>query len=213
MRRLIASSLLLSVLFVPVSGFALEGIGPRVTIVGTVVEVHISKDQAFNEYGGEFVIRATNNQLVTVVLDRQSIIITEGQSSRRQLKPTDVVVNMQVRVRGWRVDSETLTGSLFIITNISNNPILTLSGVLQSVDANSISVLLDNGEVRKFTVTNETEVNLSYTIWGMQGLILTNKQVLLTLNPSDRSQVKIIRITGDKTILRTKPSTIELRRR
>jgi hypothetical protein len=215
MRKLLGTLLLVSIL-VPSSALALEGRGPRVTITGSVEEVRITDKQKFNQEGGEFVIRASNGQLVTVILGTESDyeIISEGRLSRKYLVPSDVVVGMQVRVRGWRVNSNTLNGSLFIITNIELNPQLTTSGTVQEVGANTITVLLTNGESKTYEVTNDTQVQLSYTLTGPSALSLTGKVALLTLSPYNPNQVRIVRITGDADPTRTtKPSTVELKRR
>lgn len=193
-RLLLLSTLLTSLL--PISASALEGIGPRVTLTGTVQEVRITDKQKFNEVGGELVIKASNGQIVTVVLQDTVEIISEGRLSRKQLLPVNITPNMMVRVRGWRVDSKSLTASLVIIVNIQLNPALSMNGTLQSIDGNTISVLSQDGQTRAFKVTNETQVSISYDLTGTDALSLLGKQVLLTLNPIDQSYVRILRITG-----------------
>jgi hypothetical protein len=121
---------------------------------------------------------------------------------------------MKVRVRGWRVGSDALTANLFIIQNIELNPILAASGTLQSMTDASVSILEADGQVHTYTITNETEVNINYTLYGKEGLSLIGKQTLLTLNPDDRSLARIIRITGNTDSSRTlKPTTVDLGRR
>lgn len=196
---------------IPSSAFALEGIGPRVTVTGIVQEINISSQQAFSEEGAEIVMKASNGQLVNVVLTKDTQIISEGRLSRKYMIPANVVVGMQIRVRGWRVSSNSLTASLLVIMNIELNPVLSQNGVLKSMDGNQITVLTADGQNRTFSVTNETEVNLNYTLHGVDALTLIGKQVLLTLNPSNPTLVRIIRVTGDKPLQRTsKPTTIDL---
>ena len=190
-------------ILLPVSAFALEGIGPRVTVTGTVQEVHITPKQAFDQIGGELIIKAENGQIVTVVLQDTVQIISEGRLSRKALIPANIQPNMLIRVRGWRVDSKSLTAALVIIQNIQLNPALSLNGILQSIDAGKISVLSQDGQTRMFNITNETTVNISYELTGKDALSLLGKQVLLTLNPNDTSLVRILRITGNKNLITT----------
>lgn len=196
---------------IPASAYALEGIGPRTTVTGTVQEVHITSQQAFAEEGAEIIMKANNGQIVTVVLDKDTQIISEGRLSRKTMIPANIVVGMQIRARGWKVNSSSITASLVVIMNIELNPVLSQNGVLQSINGNKITILSDDGQNHTYTVTNETEVNLNYTLHGTDGLTLIGKQVLLTLNPNDTTLVRIIRINGDKPVVRTsKPSTIDL---
>ena len=190
-------------LSVPLSAFALEGIGPRVTVTGTVQEIHLTQKQKFDQIGGEIILKAENGQIVTVLLQDTAAIMSEGRLSRKALMPADLQVNMLIRVRGWRVDSKSLTAALVIIQNIQLNPALSVSGVLQSIDGKKIGVLTQDGQTRTFSVTNETTVNISYEISGESALSLTGKQVLLTLNPNDQSYVRILRITGTRDPVRT----------
>lgn len=211
-RSFIASALIS--LLIPVSALALEGIGPRVTVTGIVGEVRISKDQAFKEEGGEFIITATNGQIVTVIFTKETEITSEGRLSRKLLIPANITEGMHVRVRGWRLDSKSLTASLFIILNIEANPGLSGNGVIQSIDEKGISVLGTDGVTRSYVVTNDTEVNLSYTLYGRSALELTGKQAIFTLNPTDKSQIRILRITGTPDATRSlKPTSVELKRR
>ena len=212
MRKLLISAGLLS-LVLPAAAFALEGIGPRVTITGTVQTVSISEKEAFQEYGGQYTVLAQNGQTVTIVMDKDTQIISEGKLSRKSLLPVNVSKGMQVRIRGWRVGSDSLTASLVIIMNIELNPALSLNGVIQSLDGNSVTVLSSDGVTRTFSVTNETEVNINYSIRGSDGLSLVGKQALLTLNPLDPTQLRVIRITGNAEPVRQKPTTVELRMR
>lgn len=208
--RLLPIFMAVSVLL-PSSAFALEGIGPRVTVTGIVQEVRISKEQAFSEEGAEIILKATNGQIVTIVFTKDTQIISEGRMSRKDMIPANIVVGMQLRLRGWRVNTNSLTASLAIIMNIELNPAMAQNGVLTAVNGSTISVLGTDGKSRDYTVTNETEVNLNYTLYGANALTLIGKHVLLTLNPSNTSLVRILRVTGDKPVERTaKPTTIDL---
>ncbi len=201
----LAPLLLSAAVLLPVTALALEGIGPRVTVTGTIQEIHISKEQKFKESGAELILLANNGQVVTVVVQDTATIASEGRLSRKLLTPANLSVNMQVRVRGWRVDSKTLTASLVMITNIELNPVLSLSGILQSVQDNKITVLSPDAKTRTLTVTNETQVSVSYDLTGTRGLSLIGKQVLLTLNPVDPTLVRIMRVTGVTEVIRTTP--------
>lgn len=215
MRALLSSALIVATLL-PTSAFALEGRGPRVTVTGIVQEVSITEKQKFDKEGGQFVIRASNGQLVTIILGTEADyeIISEGRLSRKYLIPSDVTVGMSVRVRGWRVNSNTLNASLFVITNIELNPQLTTSGTLQEIGTNTITLLLTNGESKTYEVTNDTQIQLNYTLFGPSALNPLGKLAFLTLSPYNANQVRIIRITGESDPTRTtKPSTVELRRR
>ncbi len=185
----------------PATALALEGIGPRVTVTGTVQEIHQTAKQKFDQIGGELILKATNGQIVTVPIQDTAKIISEGRLSRKSLIVENIQPNMLVRVVGWRVDSKTVSAALIIIQNIELNPVLSLSGVLQSIDGNTISVLTDDGKTRTLTVTNETTVSISYELSGGEALSLVNKQVLLTLNPLNSSLVRILRITGNKGVI------------
>lgn len=196
---------------IPSAAFALEGIGPRVTVTGVVQEINISSQQAFSEEGGEIVMKASNGQIVNVVLTKDTQIISEGRLSRKYMIPANVVVGMQIRARGWRVNTNSLTASLLVIMNIELNPVLSQNGVLKAINGNQITVLTADGKNRTFSITNETEVNMNYTLHGVDALTLIGKQVLLTLNPNNPALVRIIRVTGNKPVERTsKPTTIDL---
>jgi hypothetical protein len=199
LRSVLPVSLALSI---PIAALALEGIGPRVTVTGTVQEVRITPKQKFNEAGGELVIKATNGQIVNVVLQDTAEIVSEGRLSRKALLPLNIQANMMVRVRGWRIDSKSLSAALVIIQNIQLNPALTISGVLQAIGHDDITILAQDGVTRTYKVTNETTVNISYELSGRDALELVGKQVFLTLNPQDQTYVRILRITGDKPLLR-----------
>ena len=210
----LAPLLFSAVLLLPVSASALEGIGPRASVTGTVQEVHITDKQKFDELGGELIIKASNGQIVTVVLQDKVVIMSEGRMSRKQLLPENIVPGMLVRIRGWRVDSKTLTASLIVIVNIELNPVLNMNGVIQSIDGDKVTVLNQDGVIRTFTITNETTINITYELTGAKALNLIGKQALLTLNPDDTTLVRIMRITGDVALQRTgkAPSTIDTQR-
>jgi hypothetical protein len=55
LSKLLPIALATSVLL-PLSAYALEGIGPRVTVTGTVEKATVTEQQIFDEQGGEFVI-------------------------------------------------------------------------------------------------------------------------------------------------------------
>lgn len=207
LRRLAIMTSILS-FAIPVSALALEGVGPRVTVTGTVQSVTISEKQAFDQVGGEVTVLASNGQIVTIVITKDSQIISEGRLSRKSLLPANITEGMQIRVRGWRIDSQSLTASLFIILNIEVNPILSGNGTIQSFDGTTLTVLSQDGLSHAYTVTNETEVNLNYTLHGASALSLVGKKALLTLNPSNSKMIRILRINGDADAQRTvKPTT------
>ena len=213
MRRILASLTIVSSLMIPATSFALEGIGPRVTVTGTVEKVNITDKQRFSEEGGEYVLTATTGQSVTVILDKYTKIVSEGKVSRKNLLPVNISPLMQIRVRGWRVDGNTLTASLIVIMNLELNPTLAISGVVQDVHSNTMTVLTADGLTRTYTVDNGTEVNVNYTITGAEGLTLVGKEVLLTLNPLNMTNVRVIRINGNPAPVKSVPTTVDLRMR
>ena len=199
MRKIFIPLTVALALALPFVTFALEGIGPRVTVTGTVQEVRITPKQAFDEFGGEVVIKAVNGQLVTVIMNKDSIIISEGKLSRRkQMSPANITAGMDVRVRGWRIDSKSLTASLFVILNVQLNPALSANGILQSIENDKIKVLNQSGQVSEYFITNETEVTVNYILRGIDGMSFIGKQVLLTLNPRNNLQIRNLTITGKK---------------
>lgn len=212
MNKLLVSILVFGTL-APVSVFALEGIGPRVTVTGTVQSMVVSKDQEWQEYGGEMTLAASNGQTVTIVFTKDTQIISEGRMSRKEILPINLTKGMEVRVRGWRLGTDSLTASLVILQNIELNPVLSTSGILQNIDSTGIIVTEQNGIVKHYTVTAETEVNVNYALRGLEGLSLIGKEVLLTLNPRDNTMVRVIRITGNKEEALLKPTTVQLGRR
>ena len=200
-RLAVIASFVASLLFPSVT-LALAGIGPRVSVEGTVQEIRVSEKQKWNEKGGEIILKATNGQIVTIVLHDNVSITSEGRMSRKLLLPVNITKGMLLRVRGWRVDTQSLTANLVVIVNIEKNPVLSLNGVLQTINGSKITVLGQDGIVRPFTLTAETNVVIGYELKGADALSLINKQVLLTLNPEDSSLVRVIRVTGNKELLR-----------
>ncbi|MDD5055387.1 MAG: hypothetical protein PHZ00_03915 [Candidatus Peribacteraceae bacterium] len=217
MRNFTVSTLLVSlvVLLVPSSTLALEGVGPRIFVTGTIQEIRISKKQAFDQLGGELTLKATNGQMVTVVIQDTASIISQGRLSRKTMNPGDLRTGMLVRTNGWRVDSKTITASLIIVLNVELNPALSANGIIQSVEATGITVLSQDGTVRSYKVTNETQVNISYDLYGPVGLTLVGKQVLMTLNPDDSGMIRVLRITGTNVsnVQTPKPTTVDMGRR
>ena len=217
MRTFTAGTILVSLFtfLIPFSASALEGTGPRIFVTGTIQEIRITKKQAWDEKGGELTVKATNGQLVTVVIQDTATIISQGRLSRKSLLPGDLRTGMMVRTNGWRVDSKTITASLVIILNVELNPALSANGTIQSIDTAGITVLSQDGVIRTFKVTNETQVNISYDLYGPDGLTLLGKQALMTLNPDDSSMIRVLRITGAKVnnVQTPKPSTVDMGRR
>ncbi len=204
----------LFVVFIPLSAYALEGQGPRVSVTGIVKEVRLTEKQKFDQYGGEFIVEATNGQIVTVIVTKDTQMTAEGRMSRKYLIPENIVEGMQVRVRGWRLDSKSLNASLFVIMNIELNPVLSGNGVIQSFGDSKLTVLSPDGVSRVLDVTNETEVNVNYTVRGVDGLNFIGKQALFTTNPNNSSQIRILSITGLPESTRTlKPTTVDLKKR
>jgi hypothetical protein len=76
-------------------------------------------------------------------------------------------------------------------------------------------VLESDGKTHVYSLTNETEVNLSYTLYGADALNLVGKKILLTLNPLNNAQIRTLRITGTDTPLKTQTpaTTINFTRR
>ncbi len=195
--------LLTVAIVMPATAFALGGIGPRASITGTIQEIHISEKQSYEQQGGEIIVKASNGQIVTVSLQDTAVIISEGRLSRKQLIPRNLAIGMLVRIRGLRIDTKTLSASLLVILNIETNPVLSMNGILQNVTDKTITVLTQDGALKTLTITNETTVSISYDLTGPDALTLIGKQVLITLNPADSTLARIIRITGNKPLIRT----------
>ena len=119
-------------------------------------------------------------------------------SRRKQMSPSNITTGMDVRIRGWRIDSKSLTASLFVILNVQLNPALSTSGILQSIENDKIKVLNQSGQVSEYFITNETEVTVNYILRGIDGMSFIGKQVLLTLNPRNNLQIRNLTITGKK---------------
>ncbi len=215
MRSLITLLILTSFVVAPLQAFALEGIGPRITVTGTVEEVRLTEKQKFDRVGGEIIITARNGQKVTIVLDDHTSIISEGRVSRKELAPIDIPVGVLIRARGWRIGEDAITASLFIIENVQINPVLAVSGTLLSIDtaSNSITVLTSDGKKQQYAISTNTEVYVSYSLRGIDSLSFIGKKVLLTLHPQQPKTVRIIRITGEKEILKQTQGTSSLKLR
>lgn len=181
----------------PVQSLALEGIGPRVTVSGTVLEVQMTKQQAFDKVGATLVLKAANGQIVTVEVTKGTEITSEGRLSRKTLIPANITAGMQVRARGWRTSTSSISAALVIILNVEVNPTLSASGTIEAIGSDSVSIRSNDNQVRTFRITNESEVNVSYTITGASGLSLIGKNAMLTLNPLDATMIRILRVTGD----------------
>ncbi len=191
-------SFFLASLFVaiPLSALALEGIGPRLTIAGTIESTTFTEKELFENVGGTIYLRAkNNNQLITVRIGRYTEIISEGKSSRKKLLPINLTKGMDVRVRGMRDGVAGLNASLIVVTNISLNPVLSSAGKIEAIDPFGVTILTTSGERKLYEITNETEVNVSYVMTGKEGATLIGKTAILTLNPKNGSQVRILRIT------------------
>jgi hypothetical protein len=194
MSRLLSFAFIL-LLSVPFSALALEGIGPRLTIVGIVENIQLTQKELFENVGGTIFLRVTNGQLVTVKIGKYTEIISEGKTSRNKLLPINITKNMQLRIRGLREGSAGLNASLIVVTNVALNPALSANGKVESIDAYGITVLTSSGTRQLYEITNETEINVSYIMTGKEGTTLIGKTALLTLNPNNGSQVRILRIT------------------
>ncbi len=211
MRKKFLSALVLSVMALPTFAYALDGSGPRATVTGIINEVRITEKQAFSQEGGELTMTAENGQKLTIVLDKYTKIISQGNSSRKQLIPANLLVAMRVRVTGWRLTSDSLSASMIIILNAELNPSLSASGVFVSSTNNSLTMTEQDGKDHTYQITNETQVNINYTLYGTDAITLVGKQVFLTLNPINSAQVRIVRISGRPADLRKiKPSSADL---
>lgn len=215
MRSLITLLVLTSFVVAPLQAYALEGIGPRITVTGTAEEIRLTDKQKFDRVGAEVIITARNGQKVTIILDEHTSIISEGRISRKELTPIDIPVGALIRARGWRVGEDAITASLFILENAQVNPVLAVSGTLLSIDlpSNTITVLTNDGKKQQYTVATNTEVYVSYSLRGIDSLSFLGKKVLLTLNPQQPKSVRIIRITGEKEILKQTQGTSSLKLR
>ncbi len=199
MRKIALSLFAVSAVLVPVTAFALAGIGPRVAFEGTVQSLTITPDQESKEMGGVMTVLATNGQTVTVTLSDDARILFEGRRRSNRYKPADILTDMSVRISGYRLGTNTVIGSLVTILNIEKTATLTYNGTIQNISSTNMTIVLDNGETRTVTLTNETEVNINYQLFGPTALSFIGKHVFLTLNPQDTTQVRIMRITGKST--------------
>jgi hypothetical protein len=212
MKKLLAILLTLGTL-APMTTFAIEGMGPRATVTGTIASMVVTEEQEFQEFGGEMTVTAENGQTVTVILQKDTKIIAEGRTSRKEILPLNLMKGMAVRVRGGRIGTDAMSASLIILQNIELNPGFSSSGILTSIDQSSVSVQTQNGTVSTYTITGETEVFINYALRGMEGLTLIGKEVYLTLNPQNTMLLRSLRISGNKEEARLKPTTLQLGRR
>jgi hypothetical protein len=189
----------------PALGFALEGVGPRVSLQGSVQEVNLTDEQRFTQHGGELVITANNSQTVTVVIGRNTKIIMEGRSSRKQPIPDDIRPDMTVRVVGTRLGTDSVNASLIVITNIQKNPALNGNGIIQSITDDSVTLLLPDGTTKTLAVDSNTEVKVNYSIRGARGMTLIGKQAIYTVSLGDRNTVNILTVTGNPDSETRKP--------
>lgn len=197
MRAKVALIATFATILVPASAFALEGIGPRVNIVGTVTSATFTDQQKADHVGGILKLTAkTNGQVITVNMDDFTQVTSEGQSSRKRIATTDIQENMQLRIRGTRQGTDSIYASLIVIENAQTNPVLTNYGTILSIDGGSITVQLSNNETRSILIGNETEVNVSYQLFGAGALSLIGKDVFITLNPQNKNQAKVLRIVA-----------------
>lgn len=191
-----ASLFVVLAMLVPASAFALDGIGPRVAVEGTVQSITITKDQAVKEQGGSMIVLAKNGQLVKVDITENAIILFEGKRRRTAFKPADILEGMSVRLRGWRTGTDSTQAAQITILNLEKSSSLTYSGTVDDITPTTVKMRLGNSDSRTFTLTTETEVNVSFQAFGPSGLSLIGRNIDVTLNPQDLTQVRIIRITA-----------------
>ena len=181
---------------IPSYAFALEGLGPRVTVTGTLTEIRMTKDQAFKQEGATLILKASNGQRVTVDVPREAAIISEGRLSRKEIIPANLTEGMLLRIRGLRRGVDSLTASLIVIVDIQVNPALSGNGILIATGEETITVLPPSNIPTTYTLTNETEVTISLSTRGQKKLTLIGKTVIFTLNPSDPTQIRVLRISS-----------------
>ncbi len=77
-----------------------------------------------------------------------------------------------------------------------------------------MTIKMTDGATKTLTISNDTEVNISYTLWGPDALTLVGKEVTYTLNPNNSAQIRVLRIVGNPAAKKTnKPTTVEFGRR
>lgn len=194
MRKISLGLASISVFLLPTLTFALPGVGNRLTVAGTIERVTITADQKFNGWGGEVVLRATNGQAVTVVMNKYTRIISEGRTSRKEARPVDLKVDMTVRITGLRLGTDSMSASVVIVTNVERNPVLAANGIITAVGTDSVTILNQSGKPQTFSVNIDTQIVVDYSLYGTSALTFIGKQALITINPDNSSQAKIIRI-------------------
>ena len=193
--KLVLLSFLATVL-VPTSAFALDGIGRRVNVIGTVKSTEFNATQKADGNGGILMVLAANGQMVKVTMDPYTKVMREGSSSRRELKTTDIAANMQIRFNGVRKGIDEVAASMVIIQNIETTPQLTQNGTIVSINQSSVTIVVSNGAVNTYNINSDTEININYQVFGMEALSLIGKDVFISLNPQDLTQAKILRVTA-----------------
>jgi hypothetical protein len=194
MRKISLAAASLSFLMLPSLAFALPGVGNRLTIAGTIQQVTLTEQQRFDQWGGEVVVKATNGQNVTVLLQKGTKIISEGRTSRKKARPIDLNIGMTVRITGLRLSGDSLSASVVVITNVERNPVLAANGIITAVGDSSITILQANGQTQTYSLNIDTQVVAEYSVYGKDGLTFVGKQALITLNPDNEGQAKIIRV-------------------
>lgn len=194
MRKISLAAASLTFLMLPSLAFALPGVGNRLTIAGTIKQVTITDQQRFDQWGGQLVMTATNGQDVTIILQKGTKIVSEGRTSRKKARPIDLTVGMHLRITGLRLSGDSLSASVVIITNVEKNPVLAANGIITAVGASSVTIQNQGGQSQTFSVNNDTQIIAEYSLYGSDALTFIGKQALITINPDDETQAKIIRI-------------------
>lgn len=210
MKKLLATALTSSLL-VPFSAFALEGLGPRVSLSGEITAVSITEEQLFMDEGAEITVVAENGQTVKVIIEDSTNIVTEGRLSRKKARPRDLTVGMHVRVRGWRLGTDSLTASLITVTNVELNPALSGNGVIQSFDGSTVTLVTTDGRTLSFVVEDDTDVHMTYTLKGATALSPVGKQAFFSVSPTATTRLKVLRLTGEPETKAPRPAVRELR--
>ncbi len=185
----------MATLAVPV--IAEETLSFRVTVSGEIIDTTLSPQQQFDKSGGSFRVKAANGSIFSFLIDKETQYIIEGRNSRAtnsRLTNQNILAGMNVLVRGVRVDATTARASLIIIKNPAKDTSLNVSGVIQSVGANTLTLLQTDGKTRTITLNNDTEVNVSYQVFGLSALTFVGKNVSIVLNPQDLTVARVVRI-------------------
>ncbi len=193
--RISTSILLAATVLFPASALALSGIGPRIDVEGSILQINLTEQQRFMQKGGELVVQTTNGQKIQVILMDNAKIITEGRLSRKGAIPSDLRTGMNIRVRGLRLSEDSVKVSMVIITNIEKNPATSANGILTSIDDNSISILDQSGVTKTYSVDAGTEVKVEYNDLGRNGLNLIGKKAAINFSRANPTLVKVIRLS------------------